>query len=203
MGLYKKHILPGITDFVCSGKSILDQRKKVVPSAKGRVLEIGIGSGLNLQFYNASIVDRIWGLDPSARMRKRAARRARKFQFEVDFIGLSGSEIPLAVNSVDTVLVTYTLCTIPDVVQALREMKRVLRPGGELIYCEHGIAPDEEVRRWQKRLNPIWKRIGGGCNLNRPIPKLIEQGGFEIVSLETRYIPGWKPACFNYWGSAV
>jgi ubiquinone/menaquinone biosynthesis C-methylase UbiE len=132
-----------------------------------------------------------------------AAKRAQNLQFEVDFIGLSGNEIPLEENSVDTVLVTYTMCTIPDLVQALSEMRRVLKPGGELIFCEHGRAPDADIRRWQEQLNPIWKRIGGGCNLNRPIPNLIEQGGFKINNLETMYIPGWRPASYNYWGSAV
>jgi ubiquinone/menaquinone biosynthesis C-methylase UbiE len=203
MGLYEKHILPKMTDFLCSRKPIMYQRKKVVPLAKGRVLEIGIGSGLNLQFYDSSNVEYIWGLDPSAQMRKMAEKRAIDIQFEVEFIGLSGDEIPLESNSVNTVLVTYTLCTIPDVVQALSEMSRVLMPIGELIFCEHGLAPDEDVHRWQNRMNPIWKRMGGGCNLNRPIPNLIEQGGFKINNIETMYIPGWKPASFNYWGSAV
>lgn len=203
MGLYEKYILPKITDFLCSGKPIMYQRKKVVPLAKGRVLEIGIGSGLNLQFYDSSNVEYIWGLDPSAQMREMAEKRAIDTQFEVEFIGLSGEEIPLESNSANTVLVTYTLCTIPDVVQALSEMSRVLIAGGELIFCEHGLAPDEDVRRWQNRINPIWKRIGGGCNLNRPIPNLIEQGGFKINNIEKMYIPGWKPASFNYWGSAV
>jgi ubiquinone/menaquinone biosynthesis C-methylase UbiE len=203
MGLYEKFILPKITEFLCSGKPIMYQRKKVVPLAKGRVLEIGIGSGLNLQFYDSSNVEYIWGLDISAQMRKMAEKRAKSIQSKVEFIGRSGNEIPLESNSVDTVLVTYTLCTIPDVGQALSEMSRVLMPGGELIFCEHGLAPDKDVRRWQNLMNPIWKRMGGGCNLNRPIPNLIEQGGFKINNIETMYIPGWKPASFNYWGSAV
>jgi len=203
MGLYEKYILPKITEFLCSGKPIMYQRKKVVPLAKGRVLEIGIGSGLNLQFYDSSKVEYMWGLDISAQMRKMAEKRAKSIQFKVEFIGQSGNEIPLESNSVDTVLVTYTLCTIPDVGQALSEMSRVLMPGGELIFCEHGLAPDKDVRRWQNLMNPIWKRMGGGCNLNRPIPNLIEQGGFKINNIETMYIPGWKPASFNYWGSAV
>ena len=203
MGLYEKYILPKITEFLCSGKPIMYQRKKVVPLAKGRVLEIGIGSGLNLQFYDSSKVEYMWGLDISSQMRKMAEKRAKSIQFKVEFIGQSGNEIPLESNSVDTVLVTYTLCTIPDVGQALSEMSRVLMPGGELIFCEHGLAPDKDVRRWQNLMNPIWKRMGGGCNLNRPIPNLIEQGGFKINNIETMYIPGWKPASFNYWGSAV
>ncbi len=177
--------------------------EKVVPLAKGRVLEIGIGSGLNFPHYDSSNVDYVWGLDPSPQMRKMAERRMIDLPFEVEFIGLSGEEIPLETNSVNTVLVTYTLCTIPDAVQALREMSRVLTPSGELIFCEHGLAPDEGVRKWQSIVNPIWKRMAGGCNLNRPIPYLIEQGGFKINNIETMYIPGWKPATFNYWGSAV
>ena len=203
MKYYEKYILPKISEFLCSGKPIMYQRKKVVPRAKGRVLEIGIGSGLNFQFYDSSNVEYIWGLDPSAQMRRKAEKRAIHSQIEIEIIGLSGNEIPLESNNVNTVLVTYALCSIPDVVQALGEMRRVLMPGGELIFCEHGLAPDEDVRRWQDRINPIWKRMGGGCHLNRPIPDLIEQGGFKINNIETMYIPGWKPACFNYWGSAV
>ncbi len=203
MGLYEKYILPKMTDFICSVKPVTYQRKKVVPLAKGRVLEIGIGSGLNFPHYDSSNVDYVWGLDPSPQMRKMAERRMNDLPFEVEFIGLSGEEIPLETNSVNTVLVTYTLCTIPDVVQVLREMSRVLTPSGELIFCEQGLAPDEGVRKWQSIVNPIWKLMGGGCNLNRPIPDLIEQGGFKINYLETMYIPGWKPARLNYWGSAV
>ncbi len=203
MGLYETYILPKMTEFICGGKPIMYQRKKVVPFAKGRVLEIGIGSGLNLQFYDSSKVDYIWGLDPSVQMRKMAKKRLKDIQIEVEFINLSNNTIPLESNRVNTVLVTYTLCTIQNINHAISEMRRVLIPGGELIFCEHGLAPDEDVRRWQNRLNPIWKRMGGGCNLNRSIPNLLEQGGFEINKLETMYIPGWKPACFNYWGSAV
>ncbi len=203
MGLYEKYILPKMTDFICSVKPVTYQRKKVVPLAKGRVLEIGIGSGLNFLHYDSSNVDYVWGLDPSPQMRKMAERRMIDLPFEVEFIGLSGEEIPLETSSVNSVLVTYTLCTIPDVVQALREMSRVLTPSGELIFCEHGLAPDEGVRKWQSIVNPIWKRMGGGCNLNRPIPSLIEQGGFKISNVETMYIPGWRPASYNYWGCAV
>jgi ubiquinone/menaquinone biosynthesis C-methylase UbiE len=179
------------------------QREKVVPHARGRVLEIGIGSGLNLPYYDSANVSKVWGLDPSPEMTLMARRIASSHSFEVEFIGLPGDQIPLENDSVDTVVVTYTLCTIADTTPALRQMSRVLRPGGELIFCEHGAAPDASVRRWQDRLNPIWKRLGGGCNLNRPIPELIEAGGFRIKKLETMYIPGWRPASFNYWGAAV
>lgn len=203
MGFYSTCILPRVVHFTCGLKPNMRQREKVVPRARGRVLEVGIGSGLNLPFYDSTKVTKVWGLDPSPGMTRMAEQTARSLHFEVEFIGLPGDQIPLEDNSVDTVLVTYTLCTIPDTTLALRQMSRVLRPGGELIFCEHGAAPDASVRRWQDRLNPLWKRFGGGCHLNRPIPALIEAGGFRIESLDTMYIPGWRPASFNYWGTAV
>jgi len=203
MGLYNRYVLPRVVHFTCGLKPNMRQRAKVVPRARGRVLEIGIGSGLNLPYYDSANVSKVWGLDPSPEMTQMAKRTASSLPFEVEFIGLPGDEIPLEDNSVDTVVVTYTLCTIPDTTPALRQMSRVLRPGGELIFCEHGAAPDASVRRWQDRLNPMWKRLGGGCNLNRPIPTLIEAGGFRIKRLDTMYIPGWRPASFNYWGTAV
>ena len=203
MGLYSKYILPKVIHITCGLKPNMRQREKVVPHARGRVLEVGIGSGLNLPYYDAAKVTKIWGLDPAPEMTHMARQVAASMPFEVEFIGLPGDEIPLENNSVDTVVVTYTLCTIADTAAALRQMGRVLRPGGELIFCEHGAAPDANVRRWQDRLNPVWKRLGGGCNLNRPIPALIEAGGFRISSLDTMYIPGWRPASFNYWGKAV
>jgi len=179
------------------------QREKVVPRAHGRVLEVGIGSGLNLPYYDAARVSKVWGLDPSPEMIRMARRAAAGLPFEVEFIGLPGEEIPLDEGSIDTVVVTYTLCSIPDTAAALGQIRRILRPGGELLFCEHGAAPDASVRRWQDRLNPAWMRLGGGCNLNRPIPALIEAGGFTIRTLETMYLPGWRPVSFNYWGAAV
>ena len=203
MGLYSRYVLPRVVHFSCGLKPNMRQREKVVPRAHGRVLEVGIGSGLNLPYYDASKVSKVWGLDPAPEMTRMAERAAAALPFEVEFIGLPGDKIPLEDDSIDTVVVTYTLCTIPDTTPALRQISRVLRPSGELIFCEHGAAPDESVRRWQNRLNPIWKRLGGGCNLNRPILTIIETGGFRITSLETMYIPGWRPANFNYWGTAV
>lgn len=203
MGLYSKYILPKVVHLACSTKPTMRQREKVVPLAKGRILEIGIGSGLNLPYYDVSKVTKLWALDPSPEMTKLAERAARSVHFDVEFIDLPSEEIPLENNSVDTVLITYTLCTIPDTQPALREMARVLRAGGELVFCEHGAAPDSSVRRWQDRVNPIWRRLGGGCHLNRAIPDLIGQGGFRISRMETMYIPGWRPACFNYWGTAT
>jgi ubiquinone/menaquinone biosynthesis C-methylase UbiE len=203
MGLYNKYILPKLVHMACSGNPSMRQREKVVPLAEGRVLEIGIGSGLNLPYYDATNVTKLWGLDPSPELTKRAQIAARAVSFEVEFIGLPGDEVPLDAKSVDTVLVTYTLCTIPETRPALEQMARVLKPGGRLIFCEHGVAPDASVRRWQDRINPIWRRLGGGCNLNRPIPELIEGGGFQIRDMDTMYIPGWRPGSFNYWGSAT
>jgi ubiquinone/menaquinone biosynthesis C-methylase UbiE len=203
MGFYDRHILSHVVHFACSSKSAMRQRKKVVPRARGCVLEVGIGSGLNLPFYDPAKVRKVWGLDPSEEMMGKAVTAARAVPFEVEFISLPGHEIPLADDSIDTVLTTYTLCTIADTDDALRQMRRVLRPGGELIFCEHGAAPDQIVRLQQNWVNPVWKRLGGGCHLNRDIPDLITAAGFTIKQLDSMYIPGWRPACFNYWGSAV
>jgi SAM-dependent methyltransferase len=128
---------------------------------------------------------------------------AANAQFEVEFIQASAESIPLARASADTILVTYTLCSVPDVIKALKDMRRVLKPGGELLFCEHGVAPDANVRKWQDRLNPIWSKLAGGCNLNRPIPALLEQGGFKVQTVDTMFLPVWRPAAYNYWGSAV
>lgn len=179
------------------------QRQKIVPQASGAVLEIGFGSGLNVMFYDRAKVQRVWALEPSAEMWTRAEAKARSAQVPIELLPAPAERVPLPDDSVDTVLITYTLCTIADVDSALAEAKRVLREGGRFLFCEHGAAPDVHVLRWQNRLNPLWKRFGGGCNLNRRIPELIEGAGFRIENLSTMYIPGWKPASFNYWGSAV
>ena len=179
------------------------QREKLVPLARGRILEIGIGSGLNLPYYDPENVAEVWGLDPSQEMTALASDAAAAAPFDVEFVSAGAERIPFDDGSFDTVLLTYTLCTIPDVEPALREMARVLRSDGELLFCEHGVAPDARIRRWQNWLNPIWRRLGGGCHLNRDIPGLIRRGGFDITGMETMYIPGWRPASYNYWGSAV
>ena len=173
MSLDDKHILPKLLNCLCSAKPMGYQRQKIVPSAEGAVLEVGIGSGLNLPFYDKSKIDKIWGLDPSEELNKMAAQVASEEGLEVDFI-ISGAEyIPLLDNEVDTILITYTMCTIPEVKRANEEMKRVLKPEGRMIFCEHGKAPDKNVFKWQKRINPIWKKIAGGCSLHRNIPELI------------------------------
>lgn len=203
MGLYDKYILPRVIHFTCGLKPAMKQREKIVPKAEGRVLEIGIGSGLNLPFYNTSRVSHVWGLDPSRDMWELARERADDLPFRVEFVEGCAESMPLEDNCADTVLITYTLCTIPDAIDAVIDARRVLRPGGRLIFCEHGQAPDANVRKWQNRLNSTWQYFGGGCNLNRDIPAILNSGGFEIRELETMYIPGWKPASFNYWGMAV
>jgi len=152
--------------------------------------------------YGCSIITKV--AVPSAEEARMVGDKAKEMPFDVEFIGLPGEEIPLDENSVDTVLVTYSLCTIPDPVAALKGMARVLRPGGKLVFCEHGEAPDEGVRRWQARVNPLWSKLAGGCNLNRPIPSLLGQGGFELEGLEQMYLPSTpRIAGYNYWGSAA
>jgi len=203
MSFYERRILPWLLDLAMNAKPIRYQRRKVVPLAEGRVLEIGLGSGPNLAFYDPAKVTHVWGLEPSAEMRAIARKRAGDIKFGLEFLDLKAEEIPLEDKAADTVLVTYTLCTIADVARALKGMRRVLKPGGRLIFCEHGKAPDENVRKWQERLTPIWKAIGGGCHLARPIPELIREGGFQIEKMETMYLPGTpRFAGFNYWGSA-
>ena len=203
MSLYDKYILPRLLNCACSARPMIYQRQKVVPQAEGKVLEVGIGSGLNLPFYDKSKVKKIWGLDPSEELNRMASKVATEENLEVDFI-ISGAEnIPLPDDHVDTVLITYTMCTIPEVEQANQEMKRVLKPGGKMIFCEHGKAPDPNIHKWQNRVNPFWKKIAGGCNLNRDIPDLIEASGFKLETLETMYLPSPpKMAGYNYWGYA-
>ena len=145
-----------------------------------------------------------WYLDPEAGMLKRARRVAARLPFDVEHLQLKGEEIPLDADSVDTVLITYTLCTIPDVATALGGMRRVLKPGGRLLFCEHGRAPDAGVARWQDRINPYWRRVFGGCNLNRDVPALLDRAGFRIDRLQTMYLPRTpRLAGFNYWGAAT
>ncbi len=176
-------------------------RRRVVPAAEGRVLEIGIGSGLNLPFYGVAMTELV-GLDPSPRLLSMAADASRKATQRVTLLEGSAEAVPLDDASVDTVVTTWTLCTIPDVDRALREMRRVLKPGGRLLFVEHGRSPDGGVRRWRERLNPIWRHVGGGCHLNRPIPQLLERTGFRIERMDTGYMQGPKPMTFTYDGSA-
>ena len=203
MSLYEKYILPRFINCACGTKPITYQRRKVVPMASGQILEIGIGTGLNLQHYDPEKVEKVIGLDPSVDSWELARKNNPDIEFPLEFIGLPGEEIPLDENSIDTVLVTFSLCTIPDPVKALEGMRRVLKPGGQLIFAEHGKAPDANVRKWQDRINPFWQVIAGGCQLNRDIPDLLNQGGFSITRMDTMYLPSTpRFAGFNYWGIA-
>jgi ubiquinone/menaquinone biosynthesis C-methylase UbiE len=187
----------------CCRRSIARLRQEVVPQAYGRVLEIGVGSGLNLPFYDSRRVNGLWALDPSVELQALAADRARCVGFPIEFLSAPAESIPLDKESVDTIVITYSLCTIPDVPAALAEMHRVLRRSGQLLFCEHGAAPDDKVRHWQRRLDPLWTRLSGGCRLGRDIPLLLERGGFQVQKLNSKYLSGWRPASFNYWGLAT
>ena len=185
MGLYERYILPRCTDWVCRSRSLTEQRKTIVPLARGYVLEIGIGTGLNLAFYDPTKVKSLVGIDPSPHITTIAEKRATSVPFGVEFLSLSSESIPIESDSIDTVLVTYTLCTINNVVRALEDMRRVLKPAGELIFLEHGRSPERNILRLQNQANPVWKWISRGCNLNRNIPSLIEQGGFKITEMRS------------------
>jgi ubiquinone/menaquinone biosynthesis C-methylase UbiE len=177
-------------------------RQRIVAAAEGRVLEIGAGSGLNLPLYTAP-ARQVFALEPAPALISLARRYGHRATVPVVFIEASAEGIPLERASIDTIVTTWTLCSIPQAEVALNEMRRVLKPGGRLLFIEHGLAPDETVRRWQNRLTPVWRRISGGCHLNRPIQALIEDGGFRINQLTLGYMPGPKPMTFMYEGSAV
>jgi ubiquinone/menaquinone biosynthesis C-methylase UbiE len=200
---YERHVLPWLVEIACSVRPVWRQRQKIVPLAQGRVLEVGIGTGLNLEHYDKSRIEQIIGLDPGLEMHPQARRRSRRAGIEVELVGLSAERIPYDDATFDTVLVTYALCTIADPACALKEMRRVLKPGGRLIYCEHGLAPDASVRRWQARLTPVWSRLAGGCHLDRDIARLLTEAGFRSDDMQRMYLPGPRTLAYNYWGTAV
>ena len=200
---YDLHICPHIIDFFMNMNIIKKQRLKVIPNAKGKVLEIGIGSGSNLEFYDQSQVEKIYALDPHPKLADMTKKKADKLGIEVDFFPVKADKIPIEDHFFDTIVCTYTLCSIEDPIKALKEIKRVLSPSGQYIFSEHGLAPEENVVIWQNRLNPIQKVIGGGCNLNRNIPNLIEESGYKIDELNQGYIPGPKFISYHYWGHSV
>lgn len=203
MGFYDNKVLPHVLNCVCSSPPILKLRNQVVPKCEGKVLEVGMGSAINLQFYDERKIEFVWGLEPSEGMRKKAQKNLDQSNIEVRWLDLPGEQIPLEDDSVDTVLLTYTLCTIPDAMTALAQMRRVLKPGGKLIFCEHGQSQDQNVCTWQNRINPYWNKVAGGCNLNRKIDGLISAAGFNINVLEKLYIPKTpKFAGFTYMGEA-
>lgn len=202
MGLYNKYVLPKVVDWACQQRPNMRQREKVIPLATGNVLEIGVGSGLNLPIYNRENVKHLTAIDPSKEMWDINTIDPESLPFEFQFIQAFAEDLPPDNNSIDTVVTTYTLCTISDTNKALEEVRRVLKPGGKLIFCEHGKAPDSATQKWQDWINPVWKCLGGGCHLNRDIPLIIEENGFKMINMETMYLPGWKPASFNFWGTA-
>ena len=199
MGIYSRWIFPRLIGWAMRNANLLDYRRRLVPRARGQVLEIGIGSGLNLPLY-CPAVDRIVGLDPSRELLLRAGRGSG-LHCPVHLIQASAEAIPAREEAFDTVVLTWTLCSVPDPVKALKEMRRVLKSGGELLFVEHGLAPEPAVENWQHRLDPLWARIS--CHLDRPVTQLMEQAGFKITGLETGYLRrGPKPMTFMYEGRA-
>lgn len=202
MGFYGDQILPRLTNVLLANQEFSRIREQVAGGLSGEVLEVGFGSGLNVPFYPPA-VSRVLAVDPATVGRRLAAQRLAVSPVAVEFVGLDGESLPLDSDSVDHILITWTMCTIPSVEQALREMHRVLRPGGRMHFAEHGRSPDPSVARWQDRLNPIQQRWAGGCNLNRPIDDLISGAGFEVTALDRFYIKGPKPTAYMYRGIAA
>jgi ubiquinone/menaquinone biosynthesis C-methylase UbiE len=200
VGFYNYVVLPRLCDLAMRNKQLVPFRERVIGAAEGMVLEIGVGSGRNLPFYRQPARE-VLALEPSPRL-VAMARRASVSGMPVSFVEAAAEAIPLDRHSVDTIVTTWTLCSIPQVATALQEMRRVLRPGGKLLFVEHGLAPDQAVCWWQDRLTPAWRRLCGGCHLNRPIQSLIEDAGFRIDRIQTGYIPGPRPMTFMYEGSA-
>jgi ubiquinone/menaquinone biosynthesis C-methylase UbiE len=202
MGLYSQYVLPRIIDLAMRNKETARLREAWIPHARGEVLEVGIGSGLNLPFYSPE-VQHVYGVDPSLELQRIARRRLPAGHIQIEFLLQSAEErLPLAEASIDTVVITWTLCSIPNAATALRQIKRVLKASGRLIFLEHGRAPDHGVAAWQDRLTPLWKRIAGGCHLNRKVDELITAAGFQITELSTFYLPGPRPMTYTYRGFA-
>jgi len=200
---YDRHIMPRLIGCACSTKPIMKQRAKVVPLATGKVLELGIGGGLNLGFYNPSVVESVSGVDPSEELRRRAVHAERPRGLNVEVREGTAEALPFEDRSFDTVVCTYTLCSVQDPVASLKEARRVLKPGGQLLFCEHGLAPDLGVAKWQQRIEPVWKRIAGGCHLTRPVALNLERAGFRLDRLDSMYLPGTpRFAGWNEWGTA-
>lgn len=188
--LYDKHVLPHLIDLACGMKAVVRERKKIIPKAYGQVLEVGIGTGLNLPWYDQANITKLYGLDPAVQMNSKAKARSTEAGLAVELVPLSAETIPVGDGFYDTVVSTYTLCSIPDVASALKEMYRVLKPGGLFLFSEHGSSPDPKVHRMQVALTPMWKVIAGGCHLDRDALALIREAGFEVADMEQRYLKG-------------
>lgn len=204
MPFYRNRVYPHIVSILGNPEPIQNIRRRIVPYAEGRVLEIGVGPGVNFDYYDPAKVEKVFALEPNPGMLKRADEKRRGSQIKIEFIDLPGERIPLADESVDTVVSTFTLCTIPGVVEAIRGVGRVLKPGGRLIFFEHGRSPEIAVRRWQERAEPLFHWAFEGCHLTRDIPSLIRQGGFEIGEINAGYLARFpKFASYCWWGFAV
>lgn len=203
MSFYDKYILPHLINCACGMGAVMEQRAQLIPQAQGSVLEMGIGTGLNLAYYDPGKVTRICGVDPAVEMHTLARKRAAQIRIPVETVPLELQKIAAPTGSFDTVVTTFTLCTIADVEDALKEMHRVLKPEGKLLFCEHGLSPDASVQKWQHRLTPLWMPLAGGCHLDRDIPALIRQGGFRITALQEHYIKGPKAMTYIYRGEAM
>ena len=201
MALYRRYLLPTLTELAMRSQRLHPERARWVSLARGVVLEVGVGSGLNLPIYSRE-VRKLYALDPSEELVRMARSRAARAAFPVEFLRQPAEAIPLADGSVDDVVTTWTLCTIPDPVAALQEMRRVLRPEGRLIFVEHGRSPDPTVVRWQDRLTPLWRRVRGGCHLTRPIDRLLRSGGFEASEMSRGYVAGPRVGSYLYRGTA-
>jgi ubiquinone/menaquinone biosynthesis C-methylase UbiE len=202
MSFYNERVLPHVINLSMRNRELLPYRERVIAQATGRVLEVGVGSGLNLPIYGAQVRE-IIGVEPSARLISMAQRVAERAKAPVRFLAGSAESLPLDTGSVDTVVMTWTLCSIPNAITAMKEMRRVLHKDGQLLFVEHGLSPESNVQKWQNRLTPVWKTIGGGCHLNRPIRALIENGGFSMSQLDTGYMKGPKPMTYLYEGRAL
>ena len=202
MGLYSRYIAPRLVDCACGTKPIAYQRRKIIPRATGVVLEIGAGGGRNFALYDREKVERVIALEPDAAMVKRG--RARQPEgLALDWLQRGAEDAGLAPGSIDTIVTTYTLCTIPDAVGALAALKRALKPEGQLLFCEHGVAPDADVTKWQRRLEPVWRPLAGGCHLTRDVEAMIGAAGWRIQGAERMYLPGTpRFAGYNVWGAA-
>jgi ubiquinone/menaquinone biosynthesis C-methylase UbiE len=201
MDFYERWILPPILDLVMRRKDLTKYRRAAVAAARGRVLEIGVGSGLNFPLYGKQ-VEFVYGIDPSPRLLSIARRRAAASGIPVELLLGSATAIPLTDNAVDTVVMTWTLCSIPDPLAALREMRRVLKPDGNLCFVEHGLSPEPGVERWQHRITPVWRRMAGGCHLDRKMDDLIRLAGFNLTDLQVEYAPGPRAMSYMYQGCA-
>lgn len=207
MGLkhwYDEHVVPHIIRLGCANAAVGERRAQVVPRASGRVFEIGCGGGLNQPFYDRARVTGFSGIDPSGKLLKYAREQARKTGWNADIRHGFAENIPFGDESFDTVVCTYTLCSVADSTQALKELRRILKPGGKLLYLEHGRAPEANVRRWQERIEPTWKHLMGGCHLTRPVNGAVAQAGFVVQPIDQGYMPKMpKFASWMEWGEAV